>query len=82
MSPIVVRISAATFGVAARAARICSAPISSVTSVKIARPPAATTRSVTQSRAGFAASPEVASVPPHFSPRQNSERGKPLPLLP
>ena len=81
MAPIVVRISPATCGVLPLPARICSAPISSVTSVKIARPPASTTLSVTHPSAGLAASPEVASVPPHLRPNEKFGQGKSLPGL-
>ena len=63
-------------GVAARRARMCSAPISSVVSDRIEVPPAAT-RSDRSARpiSTLAARPLVGSEPPHSVPRISSEIG-------
>ena len=68
--------SSATAGRAARRIRMCSAPITSVVSPKIAVPPAATTRSNIAPIAGLPATPEVGSDPPHLTPSVSSETGQ------
>ena len=67
---------AATAGLTARRIMMASVPQSSVVSVRMDVPPAASSISEARPRAGFAASPEKASVPPHLRPNRNADNGQ------
>ena len=64
-----------TSGVAARFARMCSAPINSVVSLKMEQPPSFTSRSLSSPMTGLAARPLVGSLPPHSVPTISSDMG-------
>ena len=69
------KMRSATSGVLACRARMCSAPMNSVTSPRTDVPPAATTMSEAIPTAGVAKSPCVVSEAPHLRPRTRSETG-------
>ncbi len=67
------RIREATSGVAARRARICSAPKNSLVSQSTEVPPWATSQSETSPMRGLDPRPLVVSEPPQLVPRTSSE---------
>jgi len=72
---IVARSRSRTSGVAARSARTCSAPSSSLVSARMTCAPRETIRSLKAPMAGLAAMPEVASEPPHSRPMVSAVTG-------
>ena len=69
------KIFRASSGFSARAASRCSAPMNSAGSDRMTVPPESTSRSEKRPTAGFEASPEVVSEPPHSTPTVRCSSG-------